>query len=103
MPVAIPAPALPQIFVARVVAMEDAERFTRLFPMRIAESILEEFSVTRSTLSARLSPASDRVRMRILLTVTSAVSAEEKKAESNKSIIKLISCAISLESKKFTS
>ena len=95
-PVAIPAPKLPKYLIASEVASEEAERLTILFPIRIAESIFPESSVTRRTLSARLSPDSARVRIRILLTVVKAVSAEEKKAESIKSTTKNINCGISL-------
>lgn len=98
-PVAIPAPMLPRSLTARVVARDDADRFTMLFPISIAESIFAESSVTQRTLSALLSPASDRVRMRILLTVVSAVSADEKNAENSKSTISIIICAISPASK----
>ena len=94
-PVAIPAPTLPKILTARVVAREEADRFTILLPINIADNIFAELSVTRRTLSAFLFPDSDRVRMRILLTVVSAVSAEEKNDESNNKIIKHISCVIS--------
>ena len=81
------------------IAIEEADRLTRLFPINIAESIFAESSVTRSTLSAFLFPASDRVRIRILLTVVSAVSADEKNEESSRSTIKQIICAISPASK----
>ena len=99
-PVAIPAPALPKNFVARVVARDDADRLTMLLPIRMAESILPESSVTLSTLSARLLPASDKVRRRILFTVVSAVSADEKNAESRSNTTKIISFAISPASNK---
>ena len=102
-PVAIPAPIFPNILTASVVASEDAERLTILLPIKIAESIFAESSVTRSTLSAFLLPASDRVRIRILLTVVRAVSDDEKNADNSNKTISTISCGISPASKKFTS
>jgi hypothetical protein len=98
-PVAIPAPTLPKCFIAKAVAMEEADRLTILLPMRIAESIFPESFVTRSTLSAFLFPDSDRVRIRILFTVVSAVSADEKNAESSSNNIKLMSWTMSTVSK----
>jgi hypothetical protein len=77
-PVAIPAPKLPKAFIAILVAREEADKFTMLFPIRIAESILLFWSVMRSTKAARLSPAFARVFIFIRLTVVSAVSADEK-------------------------
>ena len=70
--------------------MEEAERLTMLFPIKMALSILPESSVMRSTRSARLSPSSARVRIRILFTVVRAVSAEEKNAERKIKTIKKI-------------
>ena len=94
-PVAIPAPALPKKWIASDVETEEADRFTMLLPIKMAESILPGSSVMRSTRAARLFPDSARVRIRILLTVVSAVSAEEKNAERNNKIIIAISCPIS--------
>ena len=99
-PVAIPAPTLPKYCIVREVAREEADRLTILLPIRMAESILPESSVTRRTLSARLLPDSDRVRMRILLTVVRAVSDDEKNAESSSKSIKIISCTMSPGVKK---
>ena len=79
--------------------MEDADRFTMLFPIRIAESIFPESFVMRRTRSAFLSPFSESVRIRILFTVVNAVSEEEKNEESASSTSKLIICAISPASK----
>ena len=89
-PVAIPAPTLPHKSRAREVAMEDAERLTILFPIKIALNILPESSVTLSTRAAREFPSSARERIRIRFTVVSAVSAEEKNAESKSRMIKII-------------
>ena len=82
-PVAIPGPALLKRCVARIVASEDAPIFTMLLPMRIAESILPLLLVTLSTFAARLSPFSAKFFIRILLTVTRAVSEDEKNADKN--------------------
>ena len=81
MPVAIPAPTLPNRRSASVVAMLEADRFTTLLPINMALSILPESSVTFRTLAARLFPSSANVRIRIRLKVVSEVSAEEKNAE----------------------
>ena len=69
----------------------------------MAESIFGEFSVTLSTFSAFLLPASARVLIRILFTVVRAVSEDEKNAESANSINKNIICDMSSASKNFTS
>ena len=98
MPVAIPTILLPQMWVARTVAREDAYRFTTLLPIRIALSILLGSSMIFNTYSACLSPFSASVRTRILLTVVSAVSAEEKKADSANSTISTINSIVSFES-----
>ncbi len=98
-PVAIPAPALPKIFVARVVAREAEDRFTMLLPIRMALSILPESSVISSTFFARLLPSSAMLLRRILLEVVKAVSAEEKNADNNNKTIITINCMTSLESK----
>jgi hypothetical protein len=63
------------------VAREEAEIFTRLLPIRIALSIFCGCSMIFSIVWALLFPSSARDRMRILLAVVIAVSAEEKKAE----------------------
>lgn len=42
-PVAIPAPVFPKRWMAREVEMEDAERFTMLFPIRMADNIFPDF------------------------------------------------------------
>ena len=102
-PVATPAPTLPNSLMASDVVSDDAERFTMLLPIRMAESIFGEFSVTLSTFSAFLLPASARVLMRILFTVVRAVSEDEKNAESANNINKNIICDMSSASKYFTS
>ena len=98
-PVATPAATLPNIEMASDVVSDDAERFTILFPIRMADNIFEEFSVIFKTLSAFLLPASDNVLIRIRFTVVRAVSADEKNAESANSIIKNIICDMSSASK----
>ena len=90
-PVAIPAPRLPKRRIAREVVRLDAERFTMLFPIRIALNILPESAVIFKTLAAFGFPSSANVRIRIWFTVVSAVSAEEKKAGSSNNRNKIIS------------
>ena len=82
-PVAIPEPISQKMSIARIVARDDAKIFTILFPIRIAESILPLSLVTFNTFAARLSPFSAMFFMRILFTVVSAVSDDEKNAEKN--------------------
>ena len=68
---------------------------TILLPIRMALSILEVcFSVVSSTKAARRLPSSARERSRILLTVISAVSADEKNADSNNKITRIINGSI---------
>lgn len=86
-PVAIPAPVFPKRWMARDVEMEDAERFTILFPIRMADNIFPGFPVTCNTRAARLSPLSARVRIRIWFTVVRAVSDDEKNADRHSRII----------------
>ena len=57
-PVAIPAPLLPSSFVATTVAIEDAEIFTMLFPIKIVLKSFGESAVNFSTRLARLLPVS---------------------------------------------
>lgn len=90
-PVAIPAPLLPSSFVATTVAIEDAEIFTMLFPIKIVLKSFGESAVNFSTRLARLLPVSAKLRILILLMVVKAVSADEKKAESAIKITRLIS------------
>jgi hypothetical protein len=80
-PVATPAPTLPKSFVAKVVARDDADRFTTLLPIRIADSILSLFSMTSRTRSARLFPDFAMVFILISDTVVRAVSEPEKKLD----------------------
>ncbi len=97
-PVAIPAPTLPNMSIARVVAREEADRFTMLFPINIADSIFLGRVTTFKTLAAFLLPSSAMVFSLILFTVVSAVSADEKNAErtnNNKRIISLINRCVS--------
>ena len=85
-PVAIPAKRLPNTSVTSTVTMEEADRFTTLLPIRMALNMRAWFSPNFITYPACLSPASARLRIRILLTVVNAVSEEEKKADSAKRI-----------------
>ena len=98
-PVAIPAPTLPQRLMASDVARDDADRFTILLPIKIALSILPELSVMRSTHAALLSPSSASARMRIRFAVVRAVSAEEKKADKLSRITNTAICNMELVSK----
>ena len=91
-PVATPTALLLQIFMASVVDMEEAVKFTTLFPTRIALSILPWSSRTFVSVTALLSPASARFLIRILFTVVSAVSAEEKNADNPINRIKISNC-----------
>ena len=63
---------------------------TMLFPIRIVLISLPEFSVTLRTREARLLPLSARDLSENLLTVVSAVSAEEKNADSAISTTRMI-------------
>jgi hypothetical protein len=64
-PVAILTAAFPHNCRVMVVAKEDAEILTRLFPIRMALSILAELDVILRTLCAFLSPDSASVRILI--------------------------------------
>ena len=101
-PVARPTALLPNIFIVHVVAREDADRLTILFPISIAESILSGFSVRIITFIALLLPCSDNVLILILLTVLSAVSDAEKKADKPSSIARTNIC-IASEPSTYTS
>ncbi len=102
-PVAMPAPMLPNMRIASVVAREDAERLTMLFPIKMALSILCISSVMESTRAARLSPPSANVRIRMRLVVVKAVSAEEKNADNSSRRTKTTSCAMVVGLNKITS
>ena len=109
-PVAIPAPILvfssSQIRLhtvkANEVEMEEADRFTMLLQIRMQLNIFDWFSSSFMTRMAALFLSSARARIFSLLTVVSAVSAEEKKAD-NKSSTTMINIVIaSPGSKKIT-
>jgi hypothetical protein len=86
-PVAYPIALDPNSSIVRVVVSDEAEIFTRLFPIRIQLSILLCESRTLRAVFARTFPACARFRIRIRFTVVSAVSADEKNAESKRSRI----------------
>ncbi len=69
-----------------------------LLPISMALNILPESSVIARTVLARLLPSSAKVRIRILLTVVSAVSADEKNADNNNKINRIMSRVASVES-----
>ena len=69
---------------------DEYDTFAILFPIRIAESIFPLSLVTFKTLAARLSPFSAKFFMRILFTVTRAVSEDEKNAENVERIKKYL-------------
>ena len=77
-PVTMPTALLPKNRMASVVARDEAEIFTILFPTRIAPSIRAGSSRTFRSVCALRSPSSASMRMRTLFTVVSAVSADEK-------------------------
>ena len=58
-PVAIPAPLLPSSFVATTVAIEDAEIFTMLFPIKI---VLKSFGESAVNFSTRLAEKQLRIK-----------------------------------------
>lgn len=86
-------------FMAKVVAREDAERLTMLFPIKMELSIFVWLLISFKTNAAFLLPSSAIDFKRILFTVVRHVSAEEKNAENNNSINKINSFEASLESK----
>ena len=98
-PVAIPTRLLPNIFNVSVVDSAEAERFTILFPIKIAESILSVFAVISKTFSALLSPFSAKFLILNLFEVMRAVSADEKNAEADNNNTKMTNCNMSLVSK----
>ena len=96
----MPAPIERASFVASMVVREEAERFTILLPIKTALKSLPGFSMSRLTVLAVLFPSSSRLRIRILLTVVSAVSADEKKADNSTRIKRIMSCVTASASKK---
>ena len=76
----------------------EAERFTMLFPIKIALNILEGSSVILSTFCAFLLPSSAKLRILILFTVVKLVSADEKNADNINKIINTIICMAALVS-----
>ena len=80
------------MFVANCVAKEDAVKFTMLLPIKIALSILVGSSINLQTVLAPFLFSSARERIRSLLTVVRAVSAEEKKPDKSIRINKIINC-----------
>jgi hypothetical protein len=82
------------------VAMEEADKFTTLLQIRIVLSKRCWSSISFNTSAARLLFSSASARIRNLLTVVSAVSAEEKNADSAMSAIITIMFIASLGSNK---
>jgi hypothetical protein len=99
-PVATPTALLPKRFMVNVVKREEADKLTRLLPMRIALSILPCCSKIFDKITALSSPFSARVLIRILFTVVRAVSDDEKNADNASKTPKISNCMTSLESKK---
>jgi hypothetical protein len=91
-PVATPMKLLPKTSVVNVVARADAVILTILLPTRIVLNILEGFSSTLKTLKAERFPSSERALNLCLLTVVSAVSADEKNADKITIITIAINC-----------
>ena len=89
-PVAIPMAALPNVSVTNTVVREEAVIFTMLLPIRMVLISLLEFSVTFRTLFALLLPPSDSDLRENMLTVVSAVSADEKNADIKINIVRII-------------
>ena len=79
-----------------MVAREEAEILTILFPIRIALSIFVLLSIIFFTRKAFLLFSSIKVLILILLTVVKAVSADEKNADKKIRKIRIISIVISL-------
>ena len=98
-PVARPTYAFPNTEIVSVVARAEAEILTMLLPIKMAESILEDWSRIISTLFAFLLSSSARSWICILLTVVRAVSAEEKNAEPTSKSTKQMACNIADVSK----
>jgi len=72
----------PNTFCTNKVEIAEAPIFTMLFPIKTVLSIFDWCFITLSRIRARLLPSSTNIRIRILLTVVKAVSADEKNADS---------------------
>ncbi len=72
----------PSSTVATTVAIDEAERFTTLLPIRMVDSIRSKSSAMRSASRAFSSPSSARFCMRMRLMQEYAVSDAEKNADS---------------------
>ena len=99
---ATPMYMLPNTFIVKVVAREDAAMFTILLPINMVLSILLELEITFSNVMARLFPCSAREWIRMRLAAVIDVSAEEKKADSNTRISMVTACIGTLESKLYS-
>ena len=84
---------------ARAVAIDEADKLTRVLPINIALNIFEGFSISLFTSTASFTSSSAKLRILSLLTVVRAVSADEKNADSSNRTPIIISCVTSLESK----
>ena len=93
---------VPHTSIAKVVVREEAAMFTILFPIRMVLKNLELLSIRDNTRTALFDPssASDLIFRR--LSEVKAVSAEEKKADNSKSMIRIIKRAAAPGSKKIT-
>lgn len=101
-PVAIPAPEFPHSLIAKVVDSAEADRLTRLLPIKIADNIFCLFEVSFNTVFAWWLPLSARDCSLIRLAVVKAVSADEKKAERTSKSIKIINFIATLGSNFIT-
>ena len=101
-PVAMLTAELPKSDCATIVASAEAEMFTRLLPIRTALSILAEFSRILRTLAALLLPSSASERIRMRLTETNDVSADEKNDDRAISTTSATICIATLGSKVST-
>ena len=99
-PVEYPINLLPNTSVQSAVVSAEAEMFTILFPINMALKSFAGLSVTFNTFFADLLPSSALARSLILLTDVSAVSDEEKNAESISKIIIITRIIQGLPSKK---
>ena len=99
-PVEYPINLLPKTSVQSAVVSAEAEMFTILFPINMALKSFAGLSVIFNTFFAGLLPSSALERSLILLTDVSAVSDEEKNAESKSKIIIITRIIQGLPSKK---